>query len=42
MEALCGMADAIALLDMCHSFSDVVASSRKKWCRPVVTGSHGR
>ena len=29
MDALASMADAIALLDMCHSFSDTVASSRK-------------
>lgn len=41
IEALASMADAIALLDMCHSFSDVVASSRKTWSRPVVTQSNG-
>ena len=41
IEALCNMADAIALLDMCHGFADVVASSRKKWSRPVVTESEG-
>ena len=37
MDSLAAMADAIALLDMCHSFSDTVASSRKVWTRPVVT-----
>ena len=37
IEALAVMADAIALLDMCHSFSDTVASSRKVWTRPIVT-----
>ncbi|GMH54895.1 hypothetical protein TrST_g3702 [Triparma strigata] len=37
MDALASMVDAVALLDMIHSFSDTVASSRKPWTRPVVT-----
>jgi DNA mismatch repair protein MSH4 len=41
IEALCNMTDAIALLDLCHGFADVVASSRKKWCRPVVAEGEG-
>ena len=32
---------SIALLDMCHSFADNVASSRSPWCRPVVTDCSG-
>ncbi len=36
-DALASLSDAIALLDMCHSFADNVASSQSPWCRPVVT-----
>ena len=36
-DALALLSDAIALMDMCHSFADNVASSRLPWCRPVVT-----
>ena len=36
-NALASLSDAIALIDMCHSFADNVASSRLPWCRPVVT-----
>jgi len=35
-DALASMVDAVALLDMCHSFADCVASSNNVWCRPVV------
>ena len=34
---LASMCDAIALLDMVHSFCDCVASSRKVWCRPTIS-----
>ena len=37
-DALASLADAIALLDMCHCFADNVASSRDRWCRPIVSG----
>ena len=33
------MSDAIALLDMVHSFSDCVVSSRKMWCRPNISSA---
>ena len=33
------MTDAISLLDMVHSFSDTVVSSRKMWCRPKISSS---
>jgi len=33
------MVDAIALLDMCHSFADCVASNSSVWSRPVVSDS---
>ena len=36
-DALASLSDAIALLDMCHSFADNVASNRLPWCRPIVT-----
>lgn len=36
-EALASLSDAIALLDLCHSFADNVASSRLPWCRPIIT-----
>jgi DNA mismatch repair protein MSH4 len=36
-DALASMIDAIALLDMCHSFADCVASNTSVWCRPVVS-----
>jgi DNA mismatch repair protein MSH4 len=36
-EALASMSDAIALLDLCHSFADNVASSNFPWCRPILT-----
>ena len=41
-DALASLSDAIALIDMCHSFADNVASSRLPWCRPVVTDSSKR
>ena len=34
MASLC---DAIALLDLCHSFADNVTLSNLPWCRPNVT-----
>ena len=36
-EALASLSDAIALLDLCHSFADNVASDRFPWCRPIIT-----
>jgi DNA mismatch repair protein MSH4 len=35
-DAFAALSDAVALLDMCHSFADVVALSRLPWCRPAV------
>ena len=36
-DALAALCDAVALLDMCHSFADVVTlSPAETWCRPVV------
>lgn len=35
-ESLASLCDAIALLDMLHSFADVVASSSLPWCRPIM------
>lgn len=36
-DALASLCDAVALLDMCHSFADLVASnSGSSWCRPVL------
>jgi len=36
-DALAAVSDAVALLDMCHSFADHVTLSQQIWCRPVVT-----
>ena len=36
-DALAMLCDAIALLDMCHSFADVTSLSSKPWCRPLVS-----
>lgn len=36
-DALAGLSDAIALLDMCHSFADNVTLSSEPWCRPFVS-----
>lgn len=36
-DALASLSDAIALLDMCHSFADNVARSRLPWCRPIIS-----
>ena len=35
-DSLASLCDAIALLDMCHSFADVVSMSALPWCRPLV------
>jgi DNA mismatch repair protein MSH4 len=40
-DALASLSDAIALLDLCHCFADNVASSRDRWCRPIVSDSAG-
>ena len=40
-DSLASLSDAIALLDMLHSFADVSASSSLPWCRPVVTEGDG-
>ena len=37
-DALASLSDAIALLDMCHSFADCVAQkSNRPWSRPILT-----
>jgi len=36
-DALAHLCDAIALLDMCHSFADNVSLSTETWCRPLVS-----
>ena len=35
-DALAALCDAIALLDMCHSFADTISISSQSWCRPIV------
>jgi DNA mismatch repair protein MSH4 len=35
-DALAALCDAIALLDLCHSYADVVSLSTLPWCRPIV------
>ena len=35
-DELANMCDAIALLDMCHSFADTVSASTLPWCRPFM------
>jgi DNA mismatch repair protein MSH4 len=37
-DALASLSDAVALLDLCHSFADNVTLSKLPWCRPVVSG----
>lgn len=36
-DPLAALCDAVALLDMCHSFADHVTLVKTPWCRPVVT-----
>jgi len=36
-DALARLSDAVALLDLCHSFADKVASSKLPWARPSLT-----
>jgi DNA mismatch repair protein MSH4 len=36
-NALASLSDAIALLDLCHSFADNVACDPFPWCRPTIT-----
>jgi DNA mismatch repair protein MSH4 len=38
-DALAALCDAIALLDMCHSFADTVSLGNGSWCRPLVFDS---
>jgi DNA mismatch repair protein MSH4 len=38
-DAVAALCDAVALLDLCHSFADKVTLSRQPWCRPVVVES---
>lgn len=40
-DCIASLADAIALLDLCHCFADNVASSRLPCCRPVLS-DHGQ
>jgi DNA mismatch repair protein MSH4 len=35
-DAIASLCDAIALLDMCHSFADTISLSTETWCRPIV------
>lgn len=35
-DALAALCDAVSLLDLCHSFADVVSLSTLPWCRPMV------
>jgi DNA mismatch repair protein MSH4 len=37
-DTLASLSDAVALLDLCHSFADNVTLSKLPWCRPVVSG----
>ena len=37
-DALAALSDAIALLDMCHSFANcVIQKETRPWCRPILT-----
>jgi DNA mismatch repair protein MSH4 len=36
-DALASLSDAIALLDLCHSFADNVTASSLPWTRPIIT-----
>ena len=40
-DAIASLSDAIALLDMCHSFADNAASSSLPWCRPKLIDTDG-
>ena len=40
-DTLASLSDAVALLDLCHSFADNVTLSKLPWCRPVVSGEPG-
>lgn len=35
-DALASLSDAVALLDLCHSFADKVTLSQEPWSRPIV------
>jgi DNA mismatch repair protein MSH4 len=37
-DALASLSDAVALLDLCHSFADTVTLSKLPWSRPVMSG----
>jgi DNA mismatch repair protein MSH4 len=41
-DALAALCDAIALLDLCHGFADLVSLSTLPWCRPMVFGDSSR
>lgn len=36
-DALARLSDAVALLDLCHSFADKVTLSKLPWARPILT-----
>jgi DNA mismatch repair protein MSH4 len=40
-DALAALSDAVALLDLCHSFADKVALSKLPWSRPILRGDEG-
>eukprot|EP00548_Thalassiothrix_antarctica_P004041 CAMPEP_0194140966 /NCGR_PEP_ID=MMETSP0152-20130528/10464_1 /TAXON_ID=1049557 /ORGANISM="Thalassiothrix antarctica, Strain L6-D1" /LENGTH=993 /DNA_ID=CAMNT_0038839439 /DNA_START=639 /DNA_END=3621 /DNA_ORIENTATION=- len=39
-DAIASLSDAIALLDLCHSFADNIASSCLPWTRPIVNNGN--
>jgi DNA mismatch repair protein MSH4 len=41
-DALASLSDAVALLDLCHSFADKVTLSKLPWSRPEMAGQSGR
>jgi DNA mismatch repair protein MSH4 len=41
-DALAALCDAIALLDLCHGFADLVSLSTLPWCRPMVYDDSSR
>lgn len=35
-DSLAGLCEAVALLDLCHSFADTVSTETLPWCRPLI------
>lgn len=40
-EQIASVVDAVAILDMCHSFADAVCLSKEPWCRPHLVDFDG-